>query len=136
MLRFNPPRQITAQPVLPDANGYAWIFDSTDSRAWTAGRQYAKTAALPTVGPVRGGCMNQRAHLTVSSATQNVTLVFYTLDGAGVWKLHSSYTITAGAVPQGIEWSILAADCLIGILSGAAPPSALTTTLYFVERWG
>jgi len=138
MLRFKPPRQITTQPVLPDANGYTWIFDSTDSRAWSGGHQYAKTAALPTVGPVRGGAMNVRAHIGASCATQNVTLKLYTLDGAGVWKLYTpsggEITITAAAVPQYVEWSILAADVLIGFLAGATPPSAIATTLYFVER--
>jgi hypothetical protein len=140
MLRLNPPRQITTQPVLPDANGYTWIFDSTDPRAWHPGHQYAKTAALPTVGPVRGGAMNQRVHLTASCADQNITLKLYTLDGAGAWKLYTpavgEITITSGASPQGVEWSILAADILIGFLAGATPPSAIATTLYLVERWG
>jgi len=140
MLKFNPPRQITTQPVLPDGNGYTWIFDSTNPRRFDNGYQYAKTAALPTVGPDRGGALNWRMHLTASCATQNVTLVLYTLDGAGVWKLYTppsgAITITAGAVPQGVEWSIIASDCLIGFLAGATPPSAIATTLYFVERWG
>jgi hypothetical protein len=134
MQKFNPPRQITTQPVLPDAEGYTWIFDSTDSRAWDQ-PQYAKTASVPTAGPVRSGAINLRATLTVVATTENVTVVIYSLDGAGTWRLNTTESVTAGSVPTEIEWDNLAADCLIGILAGASAPSALATTLYFTERW-
>jgi len=140
MQRFNPAHQITTQPVLPDNSGYTWIFDSTDPHAWdNTGKQYAKTGSVPTPGPVRGGAMNVTANLTVSCTGQNVTLVLYTLDGAGAWQLYTppngTITITAGASPQGVKWDILASDVLIGVLAGASAPSAITSTLYFVERW-
>ena len=141
MQRFNPAHQILTQPVLPDNNGYTWIFDSTQPDAYKdGGPQIAKTSGLPTPGPVRGGCLNQRANLTVSCATDDVTLVLYTLDGAGAWKAYTlaalpTGTITAGASPQGVFWDIAAADVLIGLKAGATAPTAVTSTLYFVERW-
>ena len=140
MQRFNPAHQILTQPVLPDNNNYTWIFDSTQPDASkNGGAQLAKTSSLPTPGPVRGGCLNKRANLTVSVATTDASLVLYTLDGAGAWQLYTppggAVTITAGAVPQGVLWDIIAADVLIGIKAGATAPTAIASTLYFVERW-
>lgn len=141
MQRFNPAHEIRTQPVLPDNNNYTWIFDSTQPDAFkNGGPQLAKTAGLPTPGPNRGGCLNQRANIGVSCATQNVTLALYTLDGAGAWKPYTLVslnpaTITAGAAPQYVLWDIIAADVLIGLQAGVSAPSAVTSTLYFVERW-
>jgi hypothetical protein len=142
MQRFNPPHQIKTQPVLPDNNNYTWIFDSTQPDPFkNGGPQLAKSAGLPTVGPCRGGMLNGRANITASVTTSDATLVLYTLDGAGAWKaythpsLPSPATITAGASPQGVLWDIIASDVLIGIKAGATAPTALATTLYFVERW-
>ena len=140
MQRFNPAHQILTQPTLPNNSGYAWIFNSTNADAWkNGGPQLPVSAGVPSPGPNRSNCMNMTARLTVSCATQNVTLALYTLDGAGAWQLYTppggTITITAGAAPQGVKWEILAADVLIGVLAGASAPSALTSTLYFVENW-
>lgn len=125
--------EVNTQVALPDNSGYTWIWDSTEPRRFD-GVQKAKTAAVRTVGPDRGGAKNLRAMIGVSCATQNATLVLYTLDGAGAWRLYSSTTITAGNTPQFVEWRILAPDALIGILAGASAPSAIAHTLLLTEQ--
>ena len=126
------------QPTLPDDAGYTWIFDSTDPRSWDMIAALGKTAAVPAPKDLRGQARNLRACLGVSCAGQSVTVVFYTLDGAGAWQAYTmpggAVTLTAGAAPQYIDWSIIASDVLIGVHAAASKPSAIATTLYFVER--
>lgn len=127
-------QEIATQPTLPDANGYTWVYDSTNDEKSYSGTALGKTAALPTVGPRRGNAKNTRIMFTVGCTGQDVTAVFYRLDGAGAWKLYQSTTITAGNTPQGFNWTVYAPDALVGILAGATPPSTLTTTFLQTEQ--
>ena len=127
-------REITAQPTLPDANGYTWVYDSTKPDKTDSGTAIGKTATVPTAGPARGGAKNTRIMFTCASTGQDVTAVFYRLDGAGVWKLYKSTTITAGNTPQGFNWTVYSPDALVGILGGATPPTTLTTTFLQTEQ--
>ena len=125
--------EISAQPTLPDASKYTWIFDSTRLGESSGGR-LGKTDALPTVGLGRGGAKNTRITITAAVTTTAATLVRYRLDGAGAWKLYASTTLNAGDTPQAIVWDVASPDCLIGILAGATPPTAIQTTCLIKEQ--
>jgi hypothetical protein len=126
--------EINTQPTLPDANGYTWVYDSTREDKTRSGTAIGKTAGLPTPGNNRGGAKNSRIMMTVGCTGQNVTLLCYRLDGAGAWQLYDSTTITAGNTPQGLNWTVLSPDVLIGILGGATPPTTITTTFLQTEQ--
>lgn len=130
--RHYPAQQVTTQLILPDANGYTWLWDSTDPNPLNKAA-LGKTAAVRTVGPDRGGAINLTAKVGLSCTGHDVTLVFYTLDGAGAWQLHTSTPITAASVPQYVKWEILSPDALIGVLAGASTPHALASTLTLTE---
>jgi hypothetical protein len=132
-----PAPEITTQVTLPDNSGYTWLYDSTDPRNFS-GVALGKTTGVRPVGPLRGLAKNLRMNLGARCTTQNVTIKIYTLDGAGVWNLYATspgeVALTAGASPQLFEWSSYASDVLVGFLAGVTAPSAIATTLYFVER--
>lgn len=127
-------QEITAQPTLPDANGYTWLFDSTNLERSFSTTALGKTATLPSPGPNRGGAKNARIMVTAGVTGQNASLVCYRLDGAGAWRLFDTTALTAGDSPQGVKWDIFSPDCLVGVLAGASAPSAITTTFLMTEQ--
>jgi hypothetical protein len=128
-----PAAEINTQVTIPDNAGYTWLFDSTDPRRFKS-VALGKTAGVRAPMADRGGAEGQIALIGASCTGQNVNLVAYTLDGNGAWQLYSSVTITAGASPQFVDWTISAPDVLIGFLAGASAPSDIITTLLLLDR--
>jgi hypothetical protein len=128
--------EITQQPVVPDANGYTWLFDSTHLSSMQQGVVYSlgKSAAVPTPGPERGGTKNMRIMMTAQTVTQNCSLVEFRLNGAGAWCLYDTIALVAGDTPQAVNWTVASPDAMIGFLAGATPPSAINTTFLMTEQ--
>ena len=132
--------EIKAQVVLPDNSGYTWLFDSTYLEksfmdADVNGQsQLGKSASVPSPGPQRGCAKNCRVMMTISVATNSASLVRYRLDGAEVWRLYSTTALNAGDTPQSLTWDISSPDALIGVLAGAAAPTAIATTFLLKEQ--
>ena len=135
--RRKPCQEISTQVTLPDASGYTWLFDSTEPRMISNvqnGVALGKTAGVRTVGSHRGGAKNLHIKLSASCATYGCSLVLYQLDGAGAWQLYTSIPLTAGAVPQNVDWSTMTPDVLIGFLASTNPPTAIATTCLLTEQ--
>ena len=129
--------EINTQVTLPANSGYTWLYDSTDPRCLDGRNTVAlgATAGVRTPGVLRGQAKNKRIMLSASCTGQNVTLVTYLLDGNGAWQLIGSGTaITAAAVPNTQNLTVLTPDFLIGFQAGATAPSGIATTCLITEQ--
>jgi hypothetical protein len=116
----------------PANTGYSTILDTTRKLPNNLQQSPGISAALPTVGTLRGGALGRIYGLMVSCATDNCTLLEYFLHGDATWKLFATTTITAGADPQAFTVDPSAygtTDILVVVLAGATAPTATYATL-------